>query len=153
MIIDNVASLDETPTSIRARRRRSFLVTALAAAAAAALYVAVGAPSAGDPTELAPPVAIAALADADSTTVQGEVAEIFGNKFILADPTGRALIETGRAGEGGDIVTVGEPVIVHGRFHHGFLHAGTLVRADGHVLELHPPHPPHKHAPRCAKKG
>ncbi|MFY0533320.1 hypothetical protein [Nannocystis pusilla] len=99
-----------------------------------------------DTEALVPPVAVGSLADETRTAVHGQVTELFGNKFVLADPTGRALIETGRAGEGGELVAVGETVTVQGRFAHGFLHAEVLIHEDGRVEELHPA--PAKHGPR-----
>lgn len=94
-------------------------------------------------TQMAPlaPVAINALPDTGIVTVRGNVAEIFGNKFIVADSTGRALIETGRAGEGGKLVSANEAVTVQGRFESGFIHATYLVRSNGEVDPLGPPPP------------
>lgn len=147
MIIDSVAALHGTPSYSRAQRRRSRLLTLLGVTAAAgALLFSVTRPT-QDADEPLTPVAISALADDSRTAVHGEVAEIFGNKFVVADPTGRVLIETGRAGEGGELVAAGETVTVEGRFHRGFMHAERLTRGDGSTLELHPPHPPGKHPP------
>ena len=63
------------------------------------------------PTPVAP-VAISTLVPLGATAVKGEVAEVFGNKFIVEDTSGRALVETGRAGEGRGIVMRGETVTV-----------------------------------------
>ena len=82
------------------------------------------------------PVAVSALQPSGAIAAKGEVAEIFGNKFILQDGTGRALVETGRAGEGGTLVAKGESVTVQGRFENGFLHASALTRADGKIEAL-----------------
>nr|WP_237352098.1 MULTISPECIES: hypothetical protein [unclassified Rhizobium] len=51
--------------------------------------------------EMAPltPVAISAMPASSLITIKGKVAEIYGNKFILQDESGKALVETGRAGE------------------------------------------------------
>lgn len=88
--------------------------------------------------EMAPaaPVAITSMADESVVTVKGSVAEIYGNKFVLADQSGRALIETGRAGEGGKLVKSGEEVTIQGRFDDGFVKAAFLVRADGKVEQI-----------------
>ncbi len=89
------------------------------------------------------PTAIAQLADGMSPVgVQGQVAEIFGNKFIVTDGAARALVETGRKGEDGDLVKTGESVTVQGRFEHGFLHAVAIRHADDSVVLLAPPPPP-----------
>ena len=89
------------------------------------------------PTPVAP-VAIAALTPSGATAVKGEVAEIFGNKFVVQDATGRALVETGREGEGGRLVAKGETVTVQGKFEKGFLHARVLTHGDGKVVRLGP---------------
>ncbi|MET3858975.1 hypothetical protein [Rhizobium sp. OAE497] len=98
--------------------------------------------------DLAPltPSSISSLKDDWSTvTVKGTVAEIYGNKFIVQDETGRALIETGPAGESGSIVAINEPVSVQGRFEHGFLHASYVVHQNGRTDALRPPPGPPPH--------
>jgi hypothetical protein len=89
------------------------------------------------PTPVAP-VAIQALVPSGAIAVKGDVAEIFGNKFVVQDPTGRALVETGREGEGGKLVAKGESVTVQGRFEDGFLHARVLTHGDGRQQVLGP---------------
>lgn len=89
------------------------------------------------PTPVAP-VAIQALVPSGAIAVKGDVAEIFGNKFVVQDPTGRALVETGREGEGGKLVAKGESVTVQGRFENGFLHARVLTHGDGRTQVLGP---------------
>lgn len=100
----------------------------------------------------ATPVAIRSLAASGIVTVRGRVAEIYGNKFILADASGRALVDTGREGEGGGLVITGEPVTVQGRFDRGFVHAAFLVGPDNKVTALGPLTGPHdgpgRHGPR-----
>ena len=91
----------------------------------------------------ATPVAIRSLSSSGIVTVRGRVAEIYGNKFIMADASGRALVDTGRDGEGGNLVTPGEPVTVQGRFDRGFVHAAFLVGPDNKVVALGPLHGPH----------
>ncbi|SFS12435.1 hypothetical protein [Sphingomonas jatrophae] len=99
------------------------------------------------------PVAIRSLAsDSDVVSIRGRVAEIYGNKFIVDDGTGRVLVETGPQGDSRPLVTVNAPVTVQGRFGRGFMHAAFLVGADDKVIVLGPPAPPpHKsHPPRPA---
>ncbi|GBD50741.1 hypothetical protein [Methylopila sp. Yamaguchi] len=141
MTTDNAAPTDEPlapkpAEPIRPKRGRR----AIFAAAGVALLAAGAAAGAGAASfarhgggEMAPlaPVAISAVKDGAVTTVRGKVAEIFGNKFVLQDDTGRALVETGRAGEGGKLVAADEAVTVQGRFEDGFLRAAWIVRADG----------------------
>ncbi len=87
------------------------------------------------------PSAIAQMKDGGVVAIQGQVAEIFGNKFILQDPTGRALVELGPRGEGGNVVSVGETLTVQGRFERGFLHARVITHADGRSFAFGPPRP------------
>jgi uncharacterized protein YdeI (BOF family) len=90
------------------------------------------------------PGPVSAMQDGSAVAVKGDVAEIFGNKFILADASGRALIETGRSGEGGTLVAKSETVTVQGRFEHGFVHAVAIQHGDGRAVTLDapPPRPP-----------
>jgi hypothetical protein len=90
---------------------------------------------------------IGQLAEASSVGITGQVEQIYGNKFVVSDGTSRALVETGRAGEGGGLVTAGETVTVQGRFDDGFLHAAALRHADQRIDELDPPPPRHGHGP------
>ena len=84
------------------------------------------------------PVTIALLTAARDIAAQGKIAEIYGNKFIIQDATGRALVETGPRGEDGSSMQVGETVTVRGHFDHGFLHAALITHADGSQLRLEP---------------
>jgi hypothetical protein len=73
--------------------------------------------------------------------VKGQVSEIYGNKFILQDSTGRTLVDTGRRGQGVELVTASEPVTVQGRFENNFLHADVIIHANGEAENLAPPPP------------
>lgn len=118
--------------------RRTWVVGAVAAPLAlGAVGLSLAQGTAFQPTPVAP-VAIRTLEPSGATAITGEVAEIFGNKFVLQDATGRALVETGRAGEGGGLVAKGETVTVQGRFEAGFLHARVLTHGDGRTLVLGP---------------
>ncbi|PTS89651.1 hypothetical protein DBR17_02935 [Sphingomonas sp. HMWF008] len=139
----------EGPTT---RKRRFSVQAAVVATALLAVGVGGGATFAqmsGPAVEMAPatPVAIKGLSDSESiVTVRGKVAEVYGGAFILADASGRALIETGpRHGFMGDaspLVSVGQTVTVQGRFRDGTVHASFLVGADGKVMALRPMGPP-----------
>ena len=59
---------------------------------------------------------ITSMSEWTPAAIKGQVAELFGNKFIIADASGRALVETGREGEGGQLVKANETVTVQGRF-------------------------------------
>lgn len=125
------------------------------AIAAAALFVIGGAAGAATiaatrPTvTMAPaiPVAIRSLSDEGIVTIRGRVAETYGNKFVMQDQTGRALVDTGRVGENDSLVAGGQTVTVQGRFEHGFVHAAFLVGTDGKVTALGPIGGPPRHGP------
>ena len=86
----------------------------------------------------ATPIAIRALQSDGIVTIRGQVAEKYGNKFVMADSTGRALVDLGRDGEGGNLVAAGQPVTIQGRFEDGFVHASFLVAPGGKVTALGP---------------
>jgi hypothetical protein len=90
------------------------------------------------------PAPIAQLKDRSPVAVKGQVAEVFGNKFIVQDDSGRTLVDTGPRGEGGKLVAKGETITVQGRFDNGFIHANVMTRADGTSEAFEPP----KHAHR-----
>ena len=89
------------------------------------------------------PGPITAMHDWSAVAVKGQVAEIFGNKFIVQDDSGRALVETGPRGDGGRLVAKSETVTVQGRFDHGFIHAQAISHSDGRNDLVGPPGPPH----------
>ncbi len=129
---------EPAPNPARPRRNRRGLVIGAIAAPLALGAVGLSLAQPGQtvtPTPVAP-TAVSALAPSGAIAAKGEVAEIFGNKFVIQDGTGRALVETGRAGEDGSLVTKGETVTVQGRFEKGFLHAGLITRADGRQIVL-----------------
>ena len=137
--------------SFRSRGRTAAFSAGLliigAVVGAGALRVAGGVPrQAGFVLQPSP---IASLTEWTPAAIKGQVAEIFGNKFIIQDASGRALIETGREGEGGKLVAKDEAVTVQGRFEHGFLHASFIVHGDGKTVQIDSPHGPgsHHHGP------
>jgi uncharacterized protein YdeI (BOF family) len=79
--------------------------------------------------------------------IKGNVAEIFGNKFIVQDDSGRALVDLGRRGENANAVTRGETVTVQGRFDRGVIHAQVIAHADGRSEAFGPPGPPRRGPP------
>lgn len=137
---------DKKPPPKKQRHRRRWL--ALPAIAVALTIGAVGGAGAmklmRPAPEMAPmsPVAIAAMPASSLVTIKGKVADIYGNKFILQDESGKTLIETGRAGEGGVLVRKDEVVTIQGRFDDGFVRASYLINADGKAEALGPPGPP-----------
>ena len=134
------------------RRNRLALAAAgllVVGGAAGAVTVAATRPS----VTMAPatPVAIRSLQSDGIVTIRGTVAETYGNKFVMADRTGRALVDLGRGGEGSNLVATGQPVTIQGRFEDGFVHASFLVAPGGKVTALGPvggpPRGPHGPGP------
>ena len=99
------------------------------------------------------PAPIAQLKSDAPVAIKGQVAEVFGNKFIVQDDSGRALIDTGPRGDGGKLVTKGEAITVQGRFDRGFIAAQVLSHADGRNQAFGPPAPPHPRPDREADRG
>lgn len=124
-------------------RKRVFAAAALVGAFAFGGGVTAMALQARQPAlVMLTPAPIAAMQDGSAVAVKGQVAEMFGNKFIIEDESGRALVETGRRGEGGSLVAKSETVTVQGRFERGFIHAQVLSHADGRNDLVGPAGPP-----------
>lgn len=134
------------PRRSKALRRTAFGAALVAACAAGAGATAVAQRGARPVLVSLAPAPITSMRDWSAVALKGQVAEIFGNKFIIADDSGRALIETGPQGEGGTLVAKSETVTVQGRFEHGFVHAMAVQHDDGRtdiIGPLGPPRPPH----------
>lgn len=84
---------------------------------------------------------IDAMRDDTIVAVKGEVTDIYGNKFVLQDSSGRALVDLGRRGEDRAVVRRGETVTVQGRFDRGMIRTQMLTRADGTAEGFGPPGP------------
>ena len=93
------------------------------------------------------PTPVSKLAAGEPAAVKGSVTEIFGNKFILDDGTGRALVDLGPRGENADVVVKGETVTVQGIFDRGIMHARIVSHADGRNEAFDGPPPPAPGAP------
>lgn len=94
------------------------------------------------------PTPIARLQPSDIVAVKGTIAEIYGNKFLLEDDSGRMLVDLGPGGDDRTVVTKGEQVSVQGRFDRGFVAAQILSHADGRSEAFGPPVPPPREADR-----
>jgi hypothetical protein len=88
------------------------------------------------------PAPITSMHDWSEVAVKGQVAEVFGNKFIVQDDSGRALVDTGRSRESGNLVAKSETVTVQGRFEHGSIHAQAISHPDGRNDFVAPPGAP-----------
>jgi hypothetical protein len=75
-------------------------------------------------------------------TISGTVAEVFGNKFVIEDASGRILVESGPEWYRKIDVTRGEKISVIGRPDGGSFDAFTIIRADGSRIEVRPPNGP-----------
>ena len=132
-----------SPPPARSGVRRMVLGAALLAACGLGAGATAIAQRSHQPVLLAlAPAPVSAMQDGSQIAVRGQVSEIFGNKFILADDSGRALIDTGRKGEDGTLVARSDTVTVQGRFEHGFVHALAIQYGDGRTVVLGPPAPP-----------
>lgn len=93
------------------------------------------------------------MAERSPVAIKGDVAEIYGNKFVVQDGSGRALVDTGPRGEGRLSVAKGETVTVQGRFDRGVVHADLLAHANGHNEafgpDRGPPGPKERHLARA----
>ena len=98
------------------------------------------------------PASIGDMREDTPIAVKGEVTEIFGNKFVIQDASGRALVDTGPRGEDRRIVTKGETVSVQGRFDGGVIRAQFIMHADGRNEAFGPSHGP-KDGPKGGPKG
>ena len=87
------------------------------------------------------PGPIKAMQDQAPVAIKGQVAEIYGNKFVVQDDSGRALVDMGPAGDGGALVAKSEILTVQGRFEGGFIHAIAINHADGRTDIVGPPGP------------
>ncbi len=95
--------------------------------------------------ELAPTVAtpVARLAAGDGVvTVKGRVAEVYGDRFVLQDASGRTMVDAGRDA----VPTRGATLAVQGRFDDGQLRASYLIDPAGKVT-------PVGRGPRHDKRG
>ncbi|WP_230483102.1 hypothetical protein, partial [Sphingomonas sp. Leaf21] len=117
-------------------------------AAAAAVLIALGAGggaaavSMTRPTVAMAPTIPTPIAKLSSTsgivTAKGRVAEVFGDRFVVQDQSGRAMVTGSRDA----MPSVGSNVMVQGRFDDGVMHAQYLVDPNGSVVPMGPPPPP-----------
>jgi hypothetical protein len=147
------------------RQRLRFSRSGVAAGAFAVVLIAGAALGAGG-TRLAQnwqprsvmllqPAPIDHMAERSPVAIKGDVAEVFGNKFVVQDPSGRALVDTGPRGEDRTVVAKGETVTVQGRFDRGVVHADVVAHADGHNEAFGPPDhgPKGPNGPKGPKDG
>jgi hypothetical protein len=130
------------PNSLHAGRRSPALFASLLVAFALGGGVTATALQVRRPTLIMlTPAPITSMRDWSEVAVKGQVAEAFGNKFIVQDESGRALVDTGPSGETGNLVAKSEIVSVQGRFEHGSIHAQAISHPDGRNDFFGPPGP------------
>jgi hypothetical protein len=131
-------------TSFKDRMTRFSPRTRLGLGAAALLAAGVaggaGAVSLTRPAAVMAPIATTSIAQLPSTngivTIKGRVAEVFGDRFVVQDQTGRAMIDAGRLSASQP--AIGQTVSVQGRYDNGQLRPSYLVGPDGSVSEIGP---------------
>ena len=82
------------------------------------------------------PVAIRSLPAEGLVSIRGRVEQVYGTSFVVADGSGRALVEAERRGESQLLVKVGQPVIVQGSVGRGVVHPSFLGGPDRRVIAL-----------------
>lgn len=131
-------------TSFKDRMTRFSPRTRLGLGAAALLVAGVaggaGAVSLTRPAAVMAPIATTSIAQLPSSngivTIKGRVAEVFGDRFVVQDQTGRAMIDAGRLSASQP--AIGQTVSVQGRYDNGQLRPSYLVGPDGSVSEIGP---------------
>lgn len=88
------------------------------------------------------PAGIDKMTEGSPVAIKGEVTDVFGNKFVLQDSSGRALVDTGPRGEDRITAAKGETVTVQGRFERGVVRPDVIAHADGRNEAFGPPGPP-----------
>lgn len=114
--------------------------------AGAALLLALGAAGgAGAVSLMRPPIEMAPLnatpigklsSGSGVVTVKGKVIEVFGDRIVVQDQTGKTMIDVGRASDLG--LAVGQDVTAQGRYDDGQFRASYLVGSNGRVNAIGP---------------
>ncbi len=82
---------------------------------------------------------IGSLPQRGGMTIEGTVSDVFGNRFVLQDDSGRVLVETGPDRNRRLDIKPGEKLRVVGRSDDGGFDAFTIRRADGSEIVLRSP--------------
>lgn len=128
----------------RLKKSRATMVAGAAILLALGAAGGAGAVQATRPPIVMAPIARTPIAKLPATngvvTVKGRVAEIYGDRLVVQDRTGRAMIAVGHDAD--VAVRVGQPVMVQGRYDDGQLRATFLVSENGSVAAVGPAGPP-----------
>jgi hypothetical protein len=76
------------------------------------------------------------LSPRGGVTIRGEITDVFGNKFVVQDGSGRTLVESGPAWRQRLPLEAGETVTVTGRPGASGFDAFTIVRENGERIEI-----------------
>lgn len=131
-----MSSLNEKITSLSSGARL----------AAAAALVAVGAAGGAGaisftrpPIQMAPTI-VTPIAKLGSTsgivTIKGRIAEIYGDRALVTDGSGKTMVDMGRSRASS--LAVGNAILVQGRFDDGELRGSFLVGPGGNVEAIGP---------------
>lgn len=103
------------------------------------------------PAIAAAQVDIGSIGNQDGLTIEGTVADVFGNKFVLEDETGRVLVETGPSWFHNIAVTQGERLTIVGEPDGDGFDAYRITRQDGTEIVVRDPNgpPPWAGGPRA----
>lgn len=120
-----------------------YTMAAVAIGAATAITASPGwaQPQPGRSGDGSPPRATARIADLspEGVAISGRVAEVYGNKFVLQDESGRVLVETGPRWYRAFEPRQGERLTVLGRPEEGSFEAYSVVREGGERVEIRRP--------------
>ena len=83
-------------------------------------------------------------------SIAGTVTDVFGNKFVLEDASGKVLVENGPEWHRKLDIQPGEKLTVNGRPEGGSFEAFAITRADGTRIEIRPAGGP---PPWAGRKG
>lgn len=124
---------------ISAMSQRAKAATAIALLAIGAVGGASAASLIRPGIEMAPavPTPVSKLSAATGiVSVKGRVAEVYGDRFIIEDSSGRMMIDAGRD----DRLTIakGDAIGVQGRYDDGQLRASFITDASGQVEQVGP---------------
>jgi len=149
---------DDNTTTVETTNPKRLSTRAKIGAGIAALLIAGGAIGATGVSMTRPsvsmapatPVSIAAMPADSIVTIKGRVLEMYGNRAIVGDGSGKTLVELGRrdwTGMSAPLVKVGDAITVQGMAHDGSIRAMFLVGADGKTVAVGPMHGPHDRGP------
>lgn len=98
------------------------------------------------PIEMAPnvPTQVSKLGTTTGVvSVKGRIAEVYGDRFVIEDSSGRMMVDAGR--NDALAITKGASIAVQGRYDDGQLRASFVTTSDGQVVQVGPRGPGGRH--------